>query len=207
MCNGQSKLAASAAQTHQCACGGHESPQHGRRVEASHDLDFPPVTFPSSRMIGDVGEAKLREVVRRHHELLRSSAIAGMFASDDAEFAALVERVGDFVVESCGGPATFSAQNGTTCMRTRHFPFSIDESAREVWLDLLFQAMVDTGFPEMAREDYWNWLEAMSIRMINRRTSKAQAVRVSFAVAQRRFDETAGEGLPCGVGMRICPHG
>ncbi|WP_077298460.1 hypothetical protein [Aquaspirillum sp. LM1] len=66
-------------------------------------------------------------------------------------------------------------------MRTRHFPFTIDESAREVWLTLLWQAMQDTDFSSAAREEYWNWMEPFSLRMVNRRTTKAQPVRWAFA--------------------------
>jgi hemoglobin len=37
------------------------------------------------------------------------------------------------------------------------------------------------------RDMYWTWLEAMSIRMINRRRTKAQPLRFSYAEARRWF--------------------
>jgi len=56
-----------------------------------------------------------------------------LLAANDAAFANQVERIADYVVEVCGGPAVFTPVHGNTCMRTRHFPFSIDEAGRETW--------------------------------------------------------------------------
>jgi hemoglobin len=177
---------------HACACGGHghaasARPEVGRRVAPSHDLDMPEVPFPMPRVLATVGADALRNLVHRHHTLLRQSEIGHLFEADDATFATLVERIADYVVESCGGPTAYTEAHGHACMRTRHFPFTIDERGREVWLEKLVQAITETDFPEAAREEYWAWLEAMSIRMINRRTTKAQPARLPYAEALARF--------------------
>jgi hemoglobin len=65
-------------------------------------------------------------------------------------------------------------------MRKRHYPFTIDEAARDIWLRQLWWAFDDVGFPSQIREEYWNWVEAFSIRMINRRTQRAQPQRYPF---------------------------
>jgi hemoglobin len=205
MCDGHGVTNNSAS--HFCACSGQGGGEAGRKVDAAIELVLPAVAFPSRRMLDVAGEEKLRQVVRRHHVLLMASPIAELFTKDPWAFAKLAERVADFVVESCGGAATYSEQQGSTCMRTRHFPFSIDEAARETWLAALFRAMEDVDFPIEAREEYWNWLEAFSVRMVNRRTMKSQPARIPFIVAQLRFGGRVGQGLPCGVGMRFCPHG
>lgn len=182
--------ATAAAVSQGCGCGGHatQAPATvGRVVAASHELDFPEVPFPSARVLAAAGAEGLRRLVRRHHALLRQSAIGPLFAADDTVFATLVERIGDYVVEACGGPTLFSQAHGQTCMRTRHFPFNIDENGRTVWLQNLFQAMEETGFPEALREEYWFWMEAFTIRMINRRTTKAQPERIPFALARSRY--------------------
>lgn len=172
-----------------CACGGHATTPSrvGRRVAAGHDYEFPEVPFPSARILAEAGEDALRRLVARHHRLLRESSIGGLFAADDETFRHLVARIADYVVETCGGPDAFSAAHGNTCMRTRHFPFSIDEAGREIWLEKLFQALDDTAFPVHLREEYWSWLEPMSLRMINRRTTKAAPVRLPYAQARVRF--------------------
>lgn len=141
----------------------------------------PEVPFPSLRVIEALGEHGLRQLVAQHHALLRQSAIGHLFAQDAAQFAQLVERVADFVVEACGGAAQYTPAHGHTCMRTRHFPFTIDEAAREVWLTLLWQALADCAAPAAVREEYWAWMEPFSLRMINRRTTKAQPARWAYA--------------------------
>ena len=190
-----------ASSSHSCGCGS------GHTLDAATELILPAMTFPSSQVLAIVGEEKLRQLVRRHHALLQASPIAGLFTEDPWAFAKLAEKVADFVVESCGGPPAYTAQHGGTCMRTRHFPFTIDEAARETWLAALFRAMEDVDFPVEVRAEYWDWLEAFSVRMINRRTVKAQPARIPFVMAQLRFAGGGAEGLPCGVGMRFCPHG
>ena len=204
MCDG--KRVTAPTTTHSCACSGHADTV-GKTVDTATELILPAVQFPSRQLLEKVGEAKLREVVERHHALLAAGPIGAMFPADPQVFAVLVDKVADFVVEACGGAANYSPANGNTCMRTRHFPFTIDEPSREVWLEALFRAMDDVAFPAEAREEYWSWLEAFSVRMINRRTMKAQPVRIPFAVALLRFGEVAPEGLPCGTRTRFCPRG
>jgi hemoglobin len=197
MCDGQRVTSNSPA--HSCACSGRHGNEVGRVVEAGTDLVLPAVTFPSRRVLEVAGESKLRHLVRRQHELLAAGPLAAMFPADASAFAALVDKVEDFFVEACGGDASYTQQHGKTCMRTRHFPFSVDEAAREIWLAALFAAMTETGFPEEVREEYWTWLEAMSVRMINRRTMKAQPVRMPYLAAQLRFGGRATEAAACGV--------
>lgn len=154
-----------------------------RWVEAAHDLDFPPVPLPSQRVFEIAGEIKLRELVRRHHLRLRVGAIGHLFPSHPAEFDAGVEKTADFVVEACGGAANFSARFGHTCMRTRHYGFMIDEAAREIWLAGLWQAFDEVAFPWAVRQELWDWAEALSIRIVNRRTGRAQPRRHPFSAA------------------------
>ncbi|RIX42594.1 MAG: globin [Rhodocyclales bacterium GT-UBC] len=159
----------------------------GRRVAAHPEMEMPEVPFPSARVLEIAGADGLRRLVRHHHGLLRHSPIGHLFAADEAEFTALVERIADYVVEVCGGPALFTPLHGNTCLRTRHFPFTIDERGREIWLEKLLQAIDETGFPPELHEEYWAWMEPFTIRMINRRTTKAQPIRLPYALARQRF--------------------
>jgi len=177
---------------HTCACSSHGNasqprPEVGRLIPEAHELDFPEVPFPSASVLSIAGEAGLRSVVFRHHELLRASEIGHLFASNDAVFAKVIGHVADYVIEACGGPQKFTELRGSGCMRTRHFPFTIDERGREVWLENLYRAIGETALPVEIREEYWNWMEPFSIRMINRRTTKAQPLRVSWTQAVERF--------------------
>ena len=65
-------------------------------------------------------------------------------------------------------------------MRKRHYPFAIDEEARDIWLYNLCVAFDEVGIPVEVRQEYWNWAEAFSIRMINRRTERVPLRRYPF---------------------------
>lgn len=190
MCQSSPPIAQENPPAHVCGCGGHgasATPEVGRRVPANHDMEMPEVPFPSPRILAVAGADGLRRLVRHHHGLLRQSPIGHLFVADDGEFATLVERIADYVVETCGGPTLFTPAHGNICMRTRHFPFSITERGREIWLEKLFQAMEESDFPAELREEYWAWMEPFTVRMINRRTSKAQPVHLPYALARARF--------------------
>jgi hemoglobin len=153
------------------------------RQDIEFDLAFPLTTIPSPSVLADVGEAALRDLVRRHHERLRQSSIGELFPADPKHFSAVVERIADFIVKMTGGSPQFVESHGPTWFRARHLPLTIDETARNVWLGALLSSFEDVGFPEQARLEFWNWVEALSIRAITRRTMVGQPRRYPLAEA------------------------
>lgn len=145
-------------------------------TDAVHDPDFPPVPRPSPRVLAVAGAALLRQLVRDHYDLLRQSEIGHLLGhlpdSGEARYEAAVARAADDVVESCGGPpATGEAQAA----------FTLDEAGRAIWLGCLWQALADSPLPAALREEYWSWMEALSIRMLDRHTVRGQPRRYPFA--------------------------
>ncbi|MDR3390566.1 MAG: hypothetical protein P4L77_02440 [Sulfuriferula sp.] len=169
-----------------CLCKSGEALQADdevRWLEAFNDLTFPPVPFPTRRVHDVAGEEMLRRLVFRHHTRLRETDAGPLFPADIRHFMMAVEIIADFIVEACGGNATFTPRHGAMRMRERHFPFAIDERIREIWLQELLAAFDDVGFPDAVRQEYWNWIEPFSIRMITRRTTKEQPRRHPYANA------------------------
>lgn len=188
-----------------CTAGGVSGPEGCRREDAATELVFPAVTFASRRVLDLAGEDKLRQLVRRQYAHIKASPIPDLYIDNPWGFARMAENVADFIV-ACGGRAAYSGRSGPSCMRTRHFAVTIDEAARETWLAALFRAMEEVDFPVEVGEEYWSWLEAFSVRMINRRTMKEQPARIPFAAAQAIFGGRSGEGLPCAVSLPFCPR-
>jgi hemoglobin len=158
------------------------------------DLVFPLPPLPAPSLYAAVGEEGLRGLVRHHHELLRRSSIGDLFPRDPKRFAAVVERIATFIVETARGSQEFAQAHGLTWFRTRHLPLTIDETARNVWLGALLAAFDDVGFPGTAREAFWNWVEALSVRAITRRTMVGQPRRYPLVEAHealRPFVESA----------------
>ena len=175
------------ANTCQSGRDGFAAADEVRWVEGFFEMEFPRVPFPSRRIFTVAGEAILRSLVLRHHERLYETPLRALFPADRRRFLAAVTRAADYAVETCGGPKYFTSIRGKPCMRKRHYPFTIDESAREIWLRQLWRAFDDVGFPAQVRQEYWEWVEPFSIRMINRRTQRAPPQRYPFADVPRRL--------------------
>jgi hemoglobin len=170
-----------------CGCSHHRgsgSDPVARLMPHEVDLIFPDVPTPDQRIVAEAGEERLRRLVRRHHERLAQSPVSVLIDQTPEVFDATVQRIADFVIERCGGKSGYTEEHGHVCMRVRHFPFTIDERSRDVWLGELLHALIEVEFPASLLEAYWEWVEPMSIRMINRRTSKAQPLRYPFTQVQ-----------------------
>lgn len=158
------------------------------------DLIFPAAPPPAAALLGQAGEEALRGLVRHHHALLRRSSIGDLFPRDQKRFDAVVEHIAEFVVNSVSGRPEGLGARGLTWFRSRHLPLTIDETARNVWLGALLASFDDVAFPGAAREQFWNWVEALSIRAITRRTMVGQPRRYPLAEAAealRPFVESA----------------
>jgi hemoglobin len=155
------------------------------------DLVFPEVIFPTSRVIDVAGEQKIRELVLHHHELIWRSPLQPLFGDDRIRFERATTRTADFHVEMCGGPKRYTQERGHPHLRERHFMVTITEQVRETWLDLYVQALREVAFPSEVVEEYWRWIEALSIRMINRRTHFVPPVRVPFSTVAPKIYPSA----------------
>lgn len=167
-----------------------------RWVDAKPELRAPPVPFPSRRIFETTGEEMLRALVHHHHQRLSQSTLQHLFPTNEREFIAGVTRAADYVIETCGGPDYFTSHHGKPCMRKRHYPFSIDEEARDIWLRLLCQAFDDVGFPAEVRQEYWDWAEAFSIRMINHRNVRIPLRRHPFPDLHKRHWGNTERAVP-----------
>jgi hemoglobin len=149
-------------------------------AEAKIDFVYPEVPFPSNALHKRWGEANIRQMVRYHHALLRKSVIGALFPSDDAAFASATEKTADFFVEALGGDRHYTPVHGHPALRMRHFHITIDEKGREIWLMMYKKTINDLKMPSACIEEFWNWIEPLSIRMINRRTTVTGIARYPY---------------------------
>ena len=119
-------------------------------------------------------------MVEYHHGLLRKSSIGNFFSSDDAAFDFATKKTADFFVEALGGEKVYSLVYGHPALRMRHFHMTIDEKSREIWLMMYKKTIKDLAMPAEFVEEFWNWIEPLSIRMINRRTTVLDIPRFTF---------------------------
>lgn len=72
-----------------------------------------------------------------------------------------------FLTQFFGGPARYGQERGHPRLRQRHFPFTIDQTARDHWLAHMLAAIDEVGIPEPARSDMRDYFERSSTFMIN----------------------------------------
>lgn len=150
-------------------------------AEAKIDFLYPEVPFPSDTLYKVWGDETIRRMVRYHHGLLRKSAIGDLFPADNNAFALATEKTADFFVEALGGEKVYTPVQGHPALRMRHFHITIDEKGREIWLMMYKKTINDLTMPSQCIEEFWNWIEPLSIRMINRRTTVADITRYPYA--------------------------
>lgn len=166
------------------SCGQGTFPPAGEEVrlaDAKLDFIYPEVPFPSKKTYSIMGAEKIRAMVFYHHTLLRGSSLGHLFPADDEMFAKGTEKTAEFFIEALGGGETYTQKHGHPALRMRHFPFTIDENARVIWLMMYKKTLKDLDFPKELLEEFWNWIEALSIRMINRRTTISPLERFTYS--------------------------
>lgn len=72
-----------------------------------------------------------------------------------------------FLTQFFGGPARYQEQRGHPRLRMRHFPFPINQAARDHWLEHMLAAIDEVGIPEPARTEMRDYFERGSTFMIN----------------------------------------
>lgn len=159
-----------------------------RTAEAMIDIIFPSVQFPSNKIFKTIGEEKVREIVSYHHDLLLKTKVGKLFPANKEAFKMNVDATADFFVQALGGGNVFTENHGEPRLRMRHFKIPIDESDREIWLAMYKKTLKELAFPKEHLEEFWNWIEPLSIRMINRRTNMDSIKRHYWADVKNDFN-------------------
>jgi hemoglobin len=165
-----------------------------RMVDAMVDMIYPPVPFPSNRIAKAIGEEGIRMMVRHHHDLLRKTKVGDLFPRDPEAFEEAVRKSADFFVEMLGGAQHFTPVHGEPRLRMRHFKIPIDENDREIWLAMFKKTLKEIAFPPEHLRELWEWVEPLSIRMINRRTTMQTVRRHYWEEVSAAFE--AGASAP-----------
>jgi hemoglobin len=88
-----------------------------------------------------------------------------MYPKEDRDGAE--QRLRDFLIYRFGGPQRYLEQRGHPRLRARHFPFPINQAARDRWMRLMDMAFADAALPPEAEQGLRAFLEQMSTFMIN----------------------------------------
>jgi hemoglobin len=114
--------------------------------------------------IGEEGFSRL--VAAFYRQVYQDDILGPMYPSEDREGAE--QRLRDFLIYRFGGPQRYIEQRGHPRLRARHFPFAINQSARDRWMQLMNNAFAEAALPADAEQHLRGFLEQMSEFMINR---------------------------------------
>lgn len=122
---------------------------------------------PIDGLYGRLGEDPFRQLVAAFYRRVRTDTLIGpMYPPDDWD--AAEKRLADFLIQRCGGPATYSQQRGHPRLRMRHAPFAIDQAARDRWIKHMAAALQETDLPESEAAILLPFFEQVATFMMNR---------------------------------------
>jgi hemoglobin len=105
--------------------------------------------LPDDEVFAHVGEDGFRRLVAAFYRQIPGDPILGpMYPADDFEGAE--ERLRDFLIFRFGGPTTYLAKRGHPRLRMRHAPFVIGPAARDRWVEIMDQALLEAALPPAA---------------------------------------------------------
>jgi len=119
-----------------------------------------------SHVFGLIGEDGFQRLVAAFYRRVPGDPVLGsMYPSDDLAAAEL--RLREFLVMRFGGPQRYLATRGHPRLRMRHAPFRIDPAARDHWLELMDQALLETRLPPAVETLLRRFFEDAATFMIN----------------------------------------
>src|SRR5215213_5763364 len=93
-----------------------------------------------------IGEEGFTRLVGAFYRRVRTDdVLSPMYPEQD--LAGAEERLRDFLVGRFGGPMRYVERRGHPRLRMRHGGFKIDQAARDRWVSLMEEALVETDLP------------------------------------------------------------
>ena len=113
--------------------------------------------------IGEEGFSRL--VAAFYRQVPQDDVLSAMYPQHERQAAEL--RLRNFLIYRFGGPQKYIAERGHPRLRARHLPFRIDQAARDRWMKLMDNALVETALPAEAEQLLRAFFEQMSTFLIN----------------------------------------
>jgi hemoglobin len=112
------------------------------------------------------GEAFFARLVGAFYERVATDPILRpMYPDEDLD--AAERRLRLFLMQYWGGPQTYSEERGHPRLRARHMDFRIDAAARDRWLSLMHDAMVEQDLTDDQESQLWMYLIQAAFAMQN----------------------------------------
>ena len=123
---------------------------------------------PSERTLYELvgGEETFRRLVNSFYARVEADPVLRPLFPDDMEAGKRWQFL--FLSQFFGGPTAYAEERGHPRLKMRHFPFAIDQQARDHWLRHMLTAIDDVGIEEPMRSVMTDYFERASTFMINK---------------------------------------
>lgn len=115
-------------------------------------------------LIGEDGFTRLTAAFYR--QIPNDDILGPMYPADDMPGSE--ERLRDFLIFRFGGPPTYLEKRGHPRLRMRHAPFPIGVEARNRWMEIMTNAMLETALPNEVNAVLWEFFNGTATFMMNR---------------------------------------
>lgn len=112
------------------------------------------------------GESFFRALVDDFYKGVATDDVLRPMYPEDS-LAAANERLRLFLIQYWGGPHTYSELRGHPRLRMRHAEFTIDETARDRWLEHMMNAVELRNMPEPLKEELITYLVQVAHFLLN----------------------------------------
>lgn len=114
-------------------------------------------------MVGS--EEPFRELVALFYAKVEQDPVLRPMFPDDLEDGKYWQFL--FLMQYFGGPARYMEERGHPRLRMRHFPFEINQEARDHWLEHMLTSIDEVGFQEPVRSVMRQYFKKASTFLIN----------------------------------------
>ena len=115
-------------------------------------------------LIGEDGFTRLTAAFYR--QIPGDDILGPMYPADDMPGSE--ERLRDFLIFRFGGPQTYLEKRGHPRLRMRHAPFAIGVAARNRWMEIMTNAMLETALPNEVNAVLWEFFNGTATFMMHR---------------------------------------
>jgi hemoglobin len=114
-----------------------------------------------------IGEDGFKRLVAAFYRQVPQDDILGpMYPERDFEGAE--KRLRSFLIYRFGGPPVYIEERGHPRLRMRHAPFTVNQTARNRWIQLMGKALEEVKLPAEAERILRAYFESTATFMLNR---------------------------------------
>lgn len=114
-----------------------------------------------------IGEDGFKRLVAAFYRQVPQDDILGpMYPERDFEGAE--KRLRSFLIYRFGGPPVYIEERGHPRLRMRHAPFTVNQTARNRWIQLMGKALEEVQLPAEAERVLRAYFESTATFMLNR---------------------------------------